>query len=79
MSKQLIQTLATLLLFLAGLSQVWSQESASPAAVTDGFYKNYIAFQMRELPTDAQVKTLAPHFSRDRSFDRVISDILYKR
>jgi hypothetical protein len=42
-----------------------AQTDASPSAVTDSFYKKYVAYQMRGLPSEKQVKALAPLFSKD--------------
>jgi len=53
------------LVFLAGAPIAWSQKTSTPAGVTDTFYRKYIAFQMRGLPTVKQATSLAPLFSKD--------------
>src|SRR6478735_9272233 len=52
-------------ILLSASSSVKAQTAASPAAVTDTFYKRYIAYQMRGLPSEKQVTMLAPLFSNE--------------
>jgi len=42
-----------------------AQTTTSPSAVTESFYKKYIAYRMQGLPSEKQVKSLAPLFSKD--------------
>ncbi|PYS98939.1 MAG: hypothetical protein DMF63_12745 [Acidobacteria bacterium] len=58
-----IQLIAIVLLAASGF--IKAQTGASPAAVTNSFYKKYIEYQMRGLPTEKQVKSLTPLFSSE--------------
>ena len=50
---------------LLGVSSSAEAQSASPSSVADSFYKKYVAYQMRGLPTEKQINALAPLFSKD--------------
>jgi len=63
MNKKLI--LIGLGIILAGSISVHSQTPNTPSGVANSFYKKYVAFQMRGLPTKNQMKSLAPLFSKE--------------
>lgn len=65
MSKNLIVIGLSIVVLLAASSSTEAQTATSPSAVTDSFYKKYIAYKMQGLPTEKQVKILAPLFSKD--------------
>ena len=65
MSKNWIVIGLTVTVVFAASSFIQAQTAASPSAVTDSFYKKYIVYQMRGLPTEKQVKSLTPLFSNE--------------
>src|SRR6187549_157881 len=65
MSRNWSLTGLSVLILLATLISTKAQTATSPTAVTDSFYKKYIAYQMRGLPSEKQVKSLTPLFAQD--------------
>jgi len=65
MSKHWIVIGLCVVVLLAASRSVDAQTAASPSSVADSFYKKYIAYQMHGLPTEKQVTTLAPLFTKD--------------
>jgi hypothetical protein len=63
MNKRL--TLIGLSIIVAASISVHAQTANSPSGVANSFYKKYVAYQMRGLPTTIQMKSLAPLFSQE--------------
>ncbi len=65
MSKKLILMGLSVILLLAASDSAQTKTATSPSGVVDSFYRKYIEYQIHGLPTEKQVKSLTPLFSRD--------------